>query len=201
MLWCTTRLESNIPGETTSMSKPQATREDLGASSVTSEARVTLEQLTHEHHDFLFALARKLCRAYFDPADLVQDVLLKTVAHFDRLPAGVNHRAWMSQVMKNLFTDQLRRRKTRAGFDPAELPAAVADDAPWWHQLDADAVRAAVDSLPEELRETFDRFVFRGESYQVIAAALEIPKTTVGTRILRARRRIKVLLTEKQGAG
>ncbi len=184
------------------MSKPQATREDLGASSVTSESGdVTLEHLTHEHYDFLFALARKLCRAYFDPADLVQDVLLKTVAHFDRLPAGVNHRAWMSQVMKNLFTDQLRRRKTRAGFDPAQLPVVVPDEAPWWHQLDADAVRAAVASLPEELRETFDRFVFRGESYQVIATALAVPKTTVGTRILRARRRIKALLTEQQEAG
>ena len=156
--------------------------------------------MTHDHHDFLLALARKLCRAHFEPADLVQDVLVKTVAHFDRLPADVNHRAWMSQVMKNLFTDQVRRRKTRAALDPASLPAAAPDDAPWWQQLDADAVRGAVAQLPEELRETFDRFVFRGESYTVIAAALAIPKATVGTRILRARRRIKALLTETQGA-
>jgi RNA polymerase sigma-70 factor, ECF subfamily len=194
------------------MSKPQIIREDPGGTSVTSivdpsidssidsSAGVSLERLTHDHHEFLFALARKLCRAHFDPADLVQDVLLKTVAHSNRLPPGVNHRAWMTQVMKNLFTDQVRRRKTRAALDPADLPVALPDEPPWWQQLDADAVKQAVDDLPDELRETFDRFVFRGESYQDIAAALAIPKTTVGTRILRARRRIKAVLTARQGA-
>lgn len=186
------------------MTKLQIIREEPGATSVTSIAESRrdemLERLTHDHHDFLFALARKLCRAHFEPADLVQDTLLKTVVHFDRLPPGVNHRAWMTQVMKNLFTDQLRRRKTRATLDPASLPVVLPEEAPWWHQLDADAVKQAVEGLPDELREAFDRFVFRGESYQAIAEALAIPRTTVGTRILRARRRIKAVLTEKQGA-
>jgi RNA polymerase sigma-70 factor (ECF subfamily) len=184
------------------MSKPLVIREDPGGASVTSitdaSPHPTLERLTHDHHDFLLALARKLCRSHFEPSDLVQDVLLRTVASFERLPPGVNHRAWMTQVMKNLFTDQLRRRKTRAAFDPASLPAEVADDAPWWHALDAEAVRGAVAELPDELRETFERFAFRGESYQDIAAAQRIPKATVGTRILRARRRLKVLLTEQR---
>ena len=188
------------------MSKLHVTGEDPGGASVTSETdpesdrELMLAQLNHDHHDFLLALARKLCRRHFDAADLVQDVLLKTITHYDRLPAGVNHRAWMTQVMKNLFTDQLRRRKTRSALDPADLPGLVPDESPWWHELDADAIRAAVAMLPEELRETFDRFVFRGESYQAIAEALAIPKTTVGTRILRARRRIKTLLVEKRGS-
>jgi RNA polymerase sigma-70 factor (ECF subfamily) len=187
------------------MSKTEVIREDLAASSVTpvsgSRRAASLEQLTHDHHAFLFALARKLCRGHLDPADLVQDVLLKTIAYFDRLPAGINHRAWMTQVMKNLFTDQLRRRKTRAGVDPAELSAVVPDEPPWWHQLDAEAVRAAVGDLPEELRETFDRFAFRGESYQDIATALAIPKPTVGTRILRARAKLRELLAKERSDG
>lgn len=186
------------------MSKTEATGEDSARSSVEGETEppreAMLERLTHDHHDFLLALARKLCRAHFEPADLVQDTLLKTVTHFDRLPPGVNHRAWMTQVMKNLFTDQVRRRKTRAAFDPASLPVAIPDEVPWWHQLDAQAVKDVVDSLPQELRDTFERFVFRGESYQEIAEALAIPKATVGTRILRARRRVKELLIAKRGA-
>jgi len=160
---------------------------------------VTLETLTRDHHDFLLALARKLCRDHADPADLVQDVLVRTVAHFDRLPAGVNHRAWMTQVMKNLFFDQLRRDKTRARFDPASMPPVADDPAPWWQNLDAGDIRAVLPDLPDELRDTFDRFAFGGESYQQIADALAIPKQTVGTRILRARRRIKEILSERRG--
>lgn len=189
------------------MEKPpdiQKALENSSEASVTAvtkpERDLTLERLTQEHHDFLFGLAHKLCRTYFDPEDLVQDTLLKTVEHFDRLPSGVNHRAWMTQVMKNLFFDQLRRRKGRSSLDPTHLPVLIPDEPPWWHDLDAKAVREAVARLPDELRETFDRFVFRGESYQTIAEALAVPKPTVGTRILRARRRIKALLIEKRGA-
>lgn len=177
------------------MAKPQVTEEVLEE----ADNDLTLERLTQAHHDFLFALAHKLCRTYFDPEDLVQDVLLKTVAHFDRLPPGVNHRAWMTKVMKNLFTDQLRRWKTRTTLDPADLLVVSPDEPPWWHDLDAEAVREAMFRLPDELRETFDRFVFRGESYETIAEALGISRPTVGTRILRARRRIKAILIEKGG--
>lgn len=189
------------------MTKPQAIRKTLegpSEASITavteSERDLTLERLTQEHHDFLSGLAHKLCRTYFDAEDLVQDVLLKTLEHFAQLPPGINHRAWMSQVMKNLFIDQLRRRKGRSSFDPTHLPVVIPDEPPWWIDLDANAVREAADRLPIELRETFDRRVFRGESYQAIAEALAVPKPTIGTRILRARRRIKALLIEKRGA-
>jgi RNA polymerase sigma-70 factor (ECF subfamily) len=139
-----------------------------------------------------------LCRGQFDAADLVQDVLLRTLSHHDRLPEGVNHRAWMAQVMKNLFIDQVRRRNpVRADVDPSAVPATIPDEPAWWQSLDAEHVRAALAELPDDQREVFDRFAFRGESYQQIADALGIPKATVGTRILRARRRLKELLEKR----
>jgi len=164
------------------------------------QGAVTLETLTRDHHEFLLALARKLCRDQADPADLVQDVLVRTVSHFEKLPDGVNHRAWMTQVMKNLFLDQLRRDKTRARFDPEALPPAADEPSPWWQDLDAGDIRAVLPDLPDELRDTFERFAFRGETYQQIADALAVPKQTVGTRILRARRRIKEILSSRRGA-
>jgi RNA polymerase sigma-70 factor, ECF subfamily len=162
-----------------------------------------VDALAREHRDFLAALARKLCRGHQDADDLVQEVLLRAVTHSTQLPSRVNLRAWMTQLMKNAFVDQLRRAKTRSKVDSAIDPAPeeAADQLPWWHALDAEHVRAATAELPDELRETFERFAFRGESYQVIAEALAIPKTTVGTRILRARRRIKALLEARVARG
>ena len=182
------------------MSRPEFIREDRPRASVelSDDARRTLETLAREHRDYLLALARKLCRPPIDPEDLVQEVLVKTLGQLARLPDGVNHRAWMTQVLKHLFIDQLRRARTRA--QPVEPVAeSEPDDAPWWHRLDASHVRAAMAKLPDEQRDVFERFAFRGESYDVIADALGIAKATVGTRILRARRRIKELLeTERK---
>jgi RNA polymerase sigma-70 factor (ECF subfamily) len=181
------------------MSRPELLREDRSDVPVelSDGARRTLETLTREHREFLLGVARRLCRGHFDPEDLVQEVLVKTLAQHDRLPPGVNHRAWMTQVMKHLFIDQLRRARTRGQLlEPASGPAL--DDAPWWQMLDASHVRAAMAQLPADQYDVFERFAFRGQSYDVIAEALGIAKATVGTRILRARRRIKELLEKER---
>ena len=80
-----------------------------------------LDELFREHSEFLRRLALRLCSRNFDPDDLVQDVLERTVQHFDRLPPHVNHRAWMTRVMRNLFIDRVRRRAA----SPVAMPLDV----------------------------------------------------------------------------
>ncbi|MBK9032789.1 MAG: RNA polymerase sigma factor [Myxococcales bacterium] len=158
--------------------------------------RRRLAELTRDHQAFLRGLARKLCRSNFDPEDLVQDVLLKTVAHYDRLPDGVNHAAWLARVMRNLFIDRVRARAAQpaqVGLDGTQA-AGDPDQIAWWETVTADDIRAVLPQLPVELRGAFERFAFEGQSYREIAAALDVPVATVGTRVLRARRRIKALL-------
>ena len=67
-------------------------------------------------------------------------------------------------------------------------------DAPLWMRIDAQQLRAAVDRLEPEFREVFTLHAFERRSYKDIAAALDIPQNTVGTRLLRARRKLRVLL-------
>ena len=160
-------------------------------------SRRRLADLTREHHAFLLKLARKLCRSTFDPEDLVQDVLLKTVANFDRLPADVNHAAWMARVMHNLFIDRVRTRASQplpVDLDDTVLVAPDPDEREWWETITADEIRAALPQLPVELRGAFERFAFERQSYKQIAAALGVPATTVGTRVLRARRHLRAIM-------
>jgi len=169
----------------------------LSVDAVDEQARQRLDDLTRAHRDFLAGLARKLCRATFDPDDLVQDVLLKAVANYERLPPDMNHAAWMARVMRNLFVDQLRARaSTRPAVDLDEvvLAAPSPESRAWWEEVSPDQIRGAMAALPDELRGAFERFAFARESYKQIAAALDIPVATVGTRVLRARRRLRALL-------
>src|SRR5262245_47977421 len=81
--------------------------------------RQQIEQLFRAHEDFLRRLAVQLCRSAFDPEDLLQDVLERTVRHYHSLVS--NHRAWMARVMRNLFIDRVRRHA-------AALPLAMLED-------------------------------------------------------------------------
>lgn len=160
------------------------------------------EALRRDHGEYLQGLARRLCRANLDPDDLLQDVFEKTVRSPTSIPDGANERAWLSRVMHNLFIDKLRRKHARRE-EPmvGEVATSIDDDGPWWERLTAEEVRAQMARLPEEQRVTFELFAFDGKSYDEIAAALNIAKGTVGSRILRARTRLKELLTEERGDG
>lgn len=179
--------------------KPQAPGEDGREVSVRSFEdawrRQKADDLFRAHGEFLRRLAARLCRSAFDPDDLVQDVLERTVSNVHTLLPEHDHRAWMARVMRNLFIDRLRRRSAAPAESALEeeTPAPPPPPREWWEGLDADDIRARTAELPEELRGAFELFMFEGCSYADIAARLGVPKMTVGTRILRARRRLKQL--------
>jgi RNA polymerase sigma-70 factor (ECF subfamily) len=157
------------------------------------------EVLIREHGHYLQGLARRLCRNHFDPDDLVQDVLEKTVRSPDSIPPGANERAWLSRVMHNLFIDRLRRKQARReDAISTDVPASPKDEHAWWESLTVGDIRAKLAHLPDEQRTTFELFAFEGKSYDEIAAQLGIAKATVGTRILRARTRLRELLTKER---
>jgi RNA polymerase sigma-70 factor (ECF subfamily) len=160
--------------------------------------RRDMAELTQAHGAYLQALARRLCRSQLDPDDLVQDVFEKTLR--SPVPPGANARAWLSRVMHNLFIDKLRRKHARREELVGEvLESPRLDERAWWESLTADVVRAKLHTLSEEQRVTFELFAFEGKSYDEIAAQLRIAKATVGTRILRARQKLRDLLTEERG--
>ena len=191
------------------MEKAQASAAETSEQGIALDdlSRRRLAQVSREHGAYLRDLAQRLCRHQFDPDDLVQDVLITAALQLAKLPADTNLIAWLTRVMKNRFIDRCRRKQTGIVATPAmpidEERIAARDSEPeeWWEQLDGDDIRARLGDLPIELREAFELFAFRELSYQQIAAQLGIPKATVGTRILRARQRLRTLLTADASVG
>ena len=156
-------------------------------------------ELLRRHGSYLEALARRKCRNQLDPDDLVQDVFEKVMRAAQPIPEGVNEQAWLSRVLHNLFIDKLRRRAARAERALCEPIAAPTHEDTWWQELTEDEVRATVARLPDKQRVAFELFAFENRSYEDIAMLLGVPKATVGTRILRARRRLREILTVERG--
>lgn len=146
----------------------------------------------------LLSLARRMCASDADAADVVQDALESALQAGDRLQAVENLQAWLVTILHRRMIDLFRKREREQLGDPPEEPALTQDvppaDAPLWTRIDAAQLRAAVDRLEPEFRQVFTLHAFERRSYKDIAAALDIPQNTVGTRLLRARRKLKVLL-------
>ncbi len=171
--------------------------EDTPAAGSADAARrqTALAALVREQRPFLEAMAARLCRSQLDPGDLVQDVLERLVANVDRIPAELPVRAWLVRVMHNRFIDLVRRQHPTAPVAPEQLAEPLREPEAWWHRLSTDDVRAKIDALPPELRDAFRLYSIDGLSYQEISERLGVTRNTVGTRILRARRRIRAMFT------
>jgi RNA polymerase sigma-70 factor (ECF subfamily) len=145
--------------------------------------------------------AGRLTRNAADAQDLLQDTLERGLRKGERFTYG-SLRAWLMHIMRNLFIDRCRSRRTaQANVDllsladespPAPLPA-------WATVTDAE-LEAAVAALDPSARSVVVLREREGLSYAEIAQRLSIPPATVGTRLLRARRRLRELL-EPTSAG
>jgi RNA polymerase sigma-70 factor, ECF subfamily len=166
------------------------------------EAR-RFEAMVAEHLPALRSRASQLCRGTGDSDDVVQDALVRAFRSRQQLHDPARARGWLLAILTNVFLDHLRRRKARPGEVElvVEPSAPVAVEGAPWAELDVEDVQAAVSRLPDDVRDTYRRFALEGQDYVAIAAALGIPKATVGTRILRARKRLRELLTERIGGG
>lgn len=154
-----------------------------------------------EHEPVLRGVALRLCRDTTEAADLVQDAFERALRAQDRLRPGSNVRAWLITILNNLFLDRCRasRRTAEAPEVLERLPAAEREPEPDWAAITGEQLRAAVDQLPEPFRSIYVLRSVEGRSYLEIAQHLGIPSSTVGTRLVRARNRLRELLAVHLG--
>lgn len=148
----------------------------------------------------LARLAARLCANHADASDLVQDTFERAARQ--GLPDDVrNPRAWLTTILRNLFVDRCRAAGRRPALEPlGELAAPATEPAPTeppWARLGLDDIRAAAAELEPTYREVFFLHVFEHWSYERVAARLSIQRVTVGTRLTRARRKLRDLLVAR----
>jgi RNA polymerase sigma-70 factor (ECF subfamily) len=140
---------------------------------------------------------RRFAHALARDADAGEDLAQSAAAHALKQRAlytpGLRFDAWLFQLTRNLWIDQLRRRRARPEITDTEAAMRAADarsftSAPSTeqHALAARAMKAFRE-LPEALRETAALVMIEGFTYQETATTLGVPIGTVMSRVARAR--------------
>lgn len=148
-----------------------------------SQRRSEWTELVDAHGAAVWSLVRKLCRHQQDAEDTFQETAARAWKHWPGAASIRNQRAWLMTIAYRAYLDQ--RRKTTPGealTDPADLrgasPAAAAAD-----REQACRVRAALDSLPDDVREVFALHYTAGFSIKEAATAMGIKVGTAKSRL------------------
>jgi RNA polymerase sigma-70 factor (ECF subfamily) len=150
--------------------------------------------------------ARFLCRGRnpSDAKDLLQDTYERAFRAFHTYDRNAPPLPWLASILVRRFLDMCRHDKRHPqqefteGLDVAREEAGPAET---WAGYTLEDVWRAVELLPEEFRDVVRLKDMEGLSYARIGEQLGIPAMTVGTRLFRARKRLKDILLEQVKPG
>jgi RNA polymerase sigma-70 factor (ECF subfamily) len=159
----------------------------------------TFEDFVRLHHAEMLRRARRLCRGNFDADDVLQDALERAWKAYASVRERSSSRAWLFTILNNTFLDRVRRQQAKPPMDSID-DLQLSDPPPAserWAALDVDDLRAAVAELPDDLRDIYRLHALEGRDYIWLAEHFRMPKPSVGTRLLRARKRLREILEQR----
>jgi RNA polymerase sigma-70 factor (ECF subfamily) len=140
--------------------------------------------------------------------DLAQEAFLKAYRNLAGFKQEARFSSWLYQIALNLCRDRMRRRRGRTLISLDEMAdggALMVQAGPDAHELLevrdlSRRVERAVRSLPDEQREVIVLKEYQGLTFLEIAQALDVPVSTVKTRLYRGLGLLRTRL-EREGVG
>ncbi len=178
----------------------QAASEHVAAAKDAEPDPDDLSALVAEHGDSIYRVALSVVR---DPAlaeDIAQDTLVKAWLALPTFRGEASLKSWVLRIARNTAISTLRSRRAVV-MDPFTMPEeTIAPERSVEKRVEnreaMDDFVVALNDLDDLSRSVVVLRELEGLAYDEIAQVLDVPLSTVKTRLLRARRRLGSVLEE-----
>jgi RNA polymerase sigma-70 factor, ECF subfamily len=165
--------------------------------------RQAFEAEAMPHLDAVYRMALRYAGNEALAEDLTQETMFKAYRSWHQYRSGTNARAWLLTILRHAYINEYRKsRRMSSRLDVHEVEGhTVFEDVQetdpegrFFDQIVDDAVVQAIDSLPDEFRETIVLSDVEGLAYAEIAKITGVPVGTVKSRLFRARKALQRVL-------
>ena len=159
-----------------------------------------INQYIRNYGKRLYGLCLHLCANSYEAEDLYQETWLKVVKNIEKYNPEKEFEPWLTTICVNTYRNTLRRILKNPVFNTfatTEEKEQTINNLPAPEEQDYSDLYAAINNLPEKLRLTILLFYFRGMDIDGVAAVLGIPPGTVKSRLNKARKLLKEVLTDE----
>jgi RNA polymerase sigma-70 factor, ECF subfamily len=126
--------------------------------------------------------------------DLVQETLLRALAHIDSFEPGTNMSAWLFTILRNLFRSEYRKRRREVEDGEGKFADTLKSQPEQPSHIEFQEFRTALAKLPTDQREALILVGASGFSYDEAAGICGCAVGTIKSRVNRARTHLARLL-------
>lgn len=165
--------------------------------------RSAFGQLVDLYKDKIFHLAYRMTGSRQEAEDIVQETFMRVYANLDKYDSRWKFSTWIFRIGNNLCIDRLRKRRPTWSLDAENPDADGVDGYAMLPTNDASPedrmvlsemqknVRNAIAQLPDKYRSVVVLRYLQDLSLNEIADILELPVSTVKTRLHRGRESLR----------
>ncbi|HXB20604.1 MAG TPA: sigma-70 family RNA polymerase sigma factor [Candidatus Solibacter sp.] len=163
----------------------------------------TMEMLVALHTAMIFRIAYSILRNHHDAEDAVQECFLRVLRYGKRMDEVRNVKTWLARIAWTVALDRRAPQNTvslnndESGeplLEKLQATGRAPDDQAAGEQM-RKLLEHIIPALPEDLRHPLELSTVQELNSSEIAEVLNIPESSVRTRLMRARRLLKEKLS------
>lgn len=170
--------------------------------------REAFEELVNRYQRQIFSLAFRLTNNYEDAGDLTQEVFLHLFKVLDKFDGERKFFSWMYRIATNVCYNALKKKpKESYSLDNvidfvSPVPDRNSQPEDYFEAKEVqEMVHKAIAELPENFRVPMVLRYLQDMSYQQISETMELPVSTIETRLYRGRQMLQKRLGKFWGRG
>ncbi len=146
----------------------------------------------------MLSVCIRYARERSEAEDILQDAFVKVFNNLEKFEHRGSFEGWIRRIMVNTalkYYRKLRFQMEQSGLDYSNdepvMPTAETE-------LSAQDLISIISGLPDGYRVVFNMYAIEGFSHREIAEALDIKESTSRSQLVKARKMLQGLVTERQ---
>ena len=147
-----------------------------------------IEEMYYRHVDSVYRVCYSFMKNISETEDMVQETFLRMISDGKLFESEKHERAWLIITASNLCKDELKRHSRKNVS--LEVVGDLSDP---WSESNKDVLYAIL-HLPDKYKTVVFMYYYEGYSISEIAKYLHTMESTIRSRLLRARKLLKMKL-------
>ena len=155
------------------------------------------ELLYKDFYSSMMPLCQRYATNKEDALDIMHEGFIKVFKHIHKYQPGTSLNAWIKRIMINTAIDFYRKAVRRRTEDLDKAYNVSSKDPSVINLLAAEEIIECLQELTPSYRSIFNLYILEGYSHREIAEKLGISESTSRSNLVKARAKLKALLSAK----